>query len=164
MASLTDTEYAPEDALRELLIDAGGEITIRYDNEHEMDLGPITAVQRDYAVNYEGYELSGTETESALGVMLSLDGHLGLAATTILVSSIEYGEPQLLYLDEAPPADSWGERYQDISAEWYQPEAAEQGIPDRRMDSRADEFDADEIGLGQLEEWAEAWLSLDSTQ
>jgi hypothetical protein len=164
MSSITDTAYEPDGDLRELLIEAGGEIRIDYGDETELDLGELAAVQRDYSVRYEGFELDGTETQSGLGLLLSLDGHLGLAATTVLVSSIQYGTPTLVYLDDAPPVEAYGDRYQDISAEWYHPAAVEKGIPEARMTGRAGEYEADEISLGRVEEWAEAWLSLESTE
>jgi len=164
MPSITDTAYEPAGDLRELLAEAGREIRIDYGEETELDLGGVIAVQRDYAVQYEGYELEGTETQSGLGIMLSLEGYLGLAATTVLVSSVQHGEPTLLYLDELPPISAYGDRYEDISVEWYYPEAVDQGAADARMQSRVDEFDGEEIGISRLEEWGEAWLSLDSTQ
>jgi len=164
MPSITDTAYEPDDDLRELLVDAGGEIRIEYGDETELDLGELAAIQRDYSVRYEGFELGGTETQSGLGLLLSLDGHLGLAATAVLVSSLQYGTPTLVYLDDAPPVEAYGDRYQDISAEWYHPAAVDKDIPEARMARRVGEYEADEISLGRVEEWAEAWLSLDSTE
>lgn len=164
MPSITDTAYEPGGDLRELLVDAGGEIRIDYGEETELDLSGLTAVQRDYSVHYEGFELNGTETQSGLGLLLSLDGHLGLAATAVLVSSIQYGVPTLVYLDDAPPATAYGDRYQDISAEWYHPAAVDTGIPEARMTRRVGQYEADKIDLGRVEDWAEAWLSLESTE
>ena len=164
MPAITDTAYEPDGDLRELLVEAGGEIQIDYGEETELDLGEVTAVQRDYSVHYEGFDLGGTETQSGLGLLLSLDGHLGLAATTVLVSSLQYGAPTLVYLDDAPPATAYGKRYQDISVEWYHPAAVDRGIPEARMAGRVGEYEADEIDLGRVEDWAEAWLSLDSAE
>jgi len=159
MAQYTDADYEPADDLRELLIEAGGEIRIDYGDSSEINPGGLTMLQRDYSVHYEGFELAGTETQSGFGLMLSLEGYLGLAATTILVSSIQYGKPTLVYIDDAPPASAYGERYEDISAEWYTTEAVDQGVPEARMEARPDGFEADRIELERVEAWAEAWLS-----
>lgn len=165
MAMISGAGYEPDSELRSLLDDVAPEVTIEYDAEHEISLGDtgVDAVQRDYTVAAEGFELDGTETQSPLGIMVSLDGHLGLAATTQLVNALQYGQITLLYMDESPPRDAWGDRYEDTTAEWYYPRAVELGLPEKRMATRPDRFETDALDVGDLEQWARAWLSLDST-
>jgi hypothetical protein len=164
MSEITEVKYTPPDSLEPLLVEAASEIKINYAEEREFDLGPSEATQRDYSVTYEGFELDGTETLSAVGVLLSLDGHLGLTATTILISSLKYGAPTLLYMDEEVETTAVTDHYEDISAEWYFPQAVDQGLHESRMESRPDRYEANMMEIDQLEEWAEQWLSLDSTE
>jgi len=159
--AVTDTPYEPDPELRTYLEEAGQEIHLTDKSVTSFELlGGLDARQEKYNVEYEGFSLSATETQSPVGVFISLDGHLGLAATTHLVSALVHGQITQVYSDEAPPPDGWSERYQDLTAEWYQPKAVDAGLPEKRLSSsRA--FEAERLTVEQLEEWADTWLSLD---
>jgi len=160
---ITDKAYQPSEDLQPLLIEAGDEITITKSEQEEVPLGPMAAIQRSYDAEYEGFSVGGFETTSQYGHFLSLEGHLGVSATTVLVTAIKLGTPTLTYLDERDPDSITIDTYEDLTAEWYYPKAVEIGVPELRMEARHDEFEAEEIPLDQLEEWALRWLELEST-
>jgi hypothetical protein len=159
---ITGTAYEPDAKLRELLAEVLTEATIDYGEKQESELpGGHTNVQRDYAVDFGEFELSGFETVSPIGMFVSLEGHLGLAASVVLGQALRAGSPSRTYTDELPPPDGTaGELYQDLTAEWYHPRAVEAGADEVRMQNRAEGFEHEPIELAELERYVRVWLSL----
>jgi hypothetical protein len=159
-AQVTATKYDPDDDLRELLEEVLHDATVSYGDEQDLDLSAdIEGFQRDYEVVFGEFEVSGFETYTPLGVFLSLEGHLGLAASVIISQAMHTGVPTQTYTDEAPPASLFEDPYQDLTAEWYHPQAVEMGFPASRLEKRIGGLDHDPIGLGELERYARVWLS-----
>jgi hypothetical protein len=159
-AQVTATEYVPDDDLRELLDEVLQEATVSYGDEQDLELSAgIEGMQRDYEVTFGEFEASGFETYTSLGVSVSLEGHLGLAASVILSQATFTGAPTQTYTDEAPPATLSDDPYQDLTAEWYHPKAVEIGFPESRLEQRTGGLDHDPIGLDELERYARVWLS-----
>jgi hypothetical protein len=159
-AQITATGYDPDDELRGLLNEVLQDATVSYGDEQDLDLSAgIEGFQREYEVTFGEFGLSGFETYTSLGVFVSLEGHLGLAASVILSQAMMTGVPTQTYTDEAPPASLFDDPYQDLTAEWYHPQAVEMGFPESRLEKRIGEFDHDPIGLGELERYARVWLS-----
>lgn len=104
-------------------------------------------------------QITATEYDTSLGVFVSLEGHLGLAASVILSQAMYTGAPTQTYTDEAPPATLSDDPYQDLTAEWYHPKAVGMGFPESRLEQRIGGLDHDPIGLGELERYARVWLS-----
>lgn len=162
MGTITQTDYEPDDELRELLREVLNESTINYSEEQKLDFGEeLEGTQRHYRVVYDGFELDGTETISPLGVFVSFEGHLGCAASTVLANATAYGIPTQTYTDEAPPSTIADDPYQDLTAEWYRQWAVREGMPEVRLEQRIGSFDHESIGLGTLERYARVWLSAD---
>lgn len=159
----TSTPYDPDEELRELLDEPLTESTVQYGDAREYETREgIEAMQRKYRVKLGEFELDGTETFSPAGVIVSLEGHLGFAASVLLSNALAYGVPTLCYVDDAPPPGSpWGDRYQDLTGEWYRPPAVDAGLPETRMQTRLDEFDDEQLDFEEVEEWARIWLSID---
>lgn len=156
------TPYEPNDELRELLSEVRTGATIDYGTEQTFKVAGHPATQRQYEVAFDEFELEATETESAVGMMVSFEGHLGLAAATLLANALVYGEPTQTYVDDAPPQDgSFGDRYQDLTGEWYVEAAVDAGLPEARLDQRSEQFDADLLDVDELERYARIWLSAD---
>lgn len=159
-AQVTATEYDPDDELRDLLIEVGQNATVSYGEEQEIDLsGDLGGMQREYEVEFDEFELSGLDSYTSLGTFISLEGHLGLAASVVLLQTLHLGVPTQTYTDEAPPASVFDEPYQDLTAEWYHSKAVEMGFPESRLEKRLGGLDHDPIGLGELERYARVWLS-----
>lgn len=156
---ISPTAYDPDETLRNQLKEVFEKAQISYGATTERRIGGYTFRHRDYTVILGEFELSGYETLSPLGVFSSLEGHVGLAASVVLVHATVWGEITQVYLDDAPPPDQYGERYQDLTAEWYREVAIEAGVPERRMETRISQFKADMIDIDQLEEYAQFWLS-----
>lgn len=116
-------------------------------------------MQRHYRVVYDDFELNGTETISTLGVMLSVEGHLGCAASVVLAHAIAHGVPTQTYTDEVPPATVGDDPYQDLTAEWFRQPTVRAGLPDQRLEQRIGGFDHDPLGLEELERYAQIWLA-----
>lgn len=157
--TLTDTLYDPDDPLRGALRELFEAVSINHTRRAESEPAPgVEAVQEDYTASIEGgRSIEGTRTTSGIGHLDSLEGHLGFAAGVILGNALIFGEPTLLYLDESPPTATQVEQYQDLTAEWYYPQAVDAGVPDARLESRA-VLDATHIELEQIERYAEYWL------
>lgn len=161
-SQVTATEYEPDTDLTELIESFERRAIVSYEGESDLDISiEGEAVQRDYSVTFEDFELSGTETMSPLGVLLSFQGNFGLSAAVILSHARIYGVPTQIYTDEVPPPDPISNigLYQDVTAEWYHQEAVRQGVPEARMKHRSAEFQAEMLGLGTIEQWARVWLS-----
>jgi hypothetical protein len=157
---ITATEYDPDDELRDLLDEVGQNASVSYGKEQDLDLSAgIEGFQRGYHVLFGEFELSGFETYSSLGAFISLEGHLGLAASVVLTHALYFGVPTQSYTDEAPPATLSADPYQDLTAEWYRQQAVRIGFPESRLEKRIGDFDHDPIGLGELERYARVWLS-----
>jgi hypothetical protein len=161
---ITDTAYDPDDELRDLLDDLAT-VRVSYGSDHEIDLpGELTALQRDYEMVFvedgDEFTLSGTETTGSLGMFLSLEGNLGFAAGIVLQHALILGEPTQCYTDETVPSDPSLGRYQDLTAEWYQPAAVEQGIHEARLSNRAVDLRATGLSLDEIERYGRHWLSL----
>lgn len=92
--------------------------------------------------------------QTGLFYIISLSGTLRLAALMHLHFSSMFGEPMNLYTDEIVYDDS----YADITAEWYAQTAVETDLPEKRMESRPDQFEAEEIELELLEDLARLYL------
>jgi hypothetical protein len=159
-AQITATEYDLDDELRGLLDEVGQNASVSYGKEHDLDLSAgIEGFQRGYHVLFGEFELSGFGTYSSLGAFISLEGHLGLAASVVLTHALYFGVPTQSYTDEAPPATLSADPYQDLTAEWYRQQAVRMGFPESRLEKRIGDFDHDPIGLGELERYARVWLS-----
>ena len=159
-AQVTATKYDPDDDLRELLEEVLHDATVSYGDEQDLDLSAdIEGFQRDYDVTFGEFEASGFETYTPLGVFVSLEGHLGLAASVIISQAMYTGVPTQTYTDEAPPATLSDDPCQDLTAEWYHPKAVEMDFPEFRLEQRIGDLDHDPIGLGELERYARVWLS-----
>lgn len=159
-AQVTATEYGPDDELRDLLTEVGQNATVSYGEEQDIDLSAgIEGMQREYEVTFEEFELSGFDTYSSVGTFISLEGHLGLAASVVLLQAMQLGVPTQSYTDEAPPASLFDDPYQDLTAEWYPQQAVRMGFPESRLEKRIGHLSHDPIGLGELERYARVWLS-----
>jgi hypothetical protein len=159
-AQVTATEYDPDDELRDLLTEVGQNATVSYGEEQEIDLSAdLGGMQREYEVVFDEFELSGFDTYTSLGTFISLEGHLGLAASVVLLQAMQLGVPTQSYTDKAPPAPLSADPYQDLTSEWYSQSAVRMGFPESRLEKRIGDFDHDPIGLGELERYARVWLS-----
>lgn len=157
---ITETVYEPDDELEQLMDEVLHEAVVSYGNKETISLSAgVEGFQRDYDVSFDEFELSGFETYTSLGVMVSLEGHLGLAASMTLSQSLALGVPTQTYTDEAPPASLFDEPYQDLTAEWYRPKAIEMGFPESRLEKRIGDLEHDPIEFSELERYARVWLS-----
>ena len=156
----TATAYDPDDELKRLLRDALKTLRIEYGAKQAVP--ELHGIQREYTLTDAVDELSGFETQSGLVLMASLEGYPGLAAAAVLAFSLQYGEPTLVYLDCQTLPDDLGwldTEYEDLTAEWYTPEAVEAGLPEMRMQSRDASFEADTLDLATVERWARHYLT-----
>lgn len=152
---ITET-YEPADHLRELLAEVESDARVHYEAEQSFQIsGGHEATQLSYTVTFDEFELTGTETVTPVGVLVSLDGHLGCATSMILTNSLAYGEPTHAYIDEG---NSAGTQYRDLTAEWYVKSAVESGAAKARLKNKVVDFDANPISLKKMEEWAQVWL------
>ena len=162
---ITDAEYVPDDELDRLLDKFGSETKITYGEESEIGFSvDLQGTQREYSAFFDDFEIEGFETYTDLGYLLSLEGNLGFAAGIGLQHARTLGVPTLTYTDEAPAAGVIGDAYQDLSVEWYTPDAVEAGLAELRLEKRVGPFDHDRVGLETLERYARVWLSLDSSE
>lgn len=159
--TITDSPYAPDTDFAELLSDFADRVTVSHDDQTTETLtAGLTAHREHYRAYIETPEtgIDGTRTVTRFGTVVSLSGHLGFASAQLLVNARVFGDPTLCYMDDAPPPSGWGERYQDVTAEWYRSSAVAAGIPAARRETRADEFDADDVEVAELEEWTRLYL------
>lgn len=157
---ITETVYEPDDEIEQPFDEVLNEATVSYGDKQDFTLSAgIEGFQRDYDVTFDEFELSGFETYTPLGVMMSLEGHLGLAAVMTLAQSLALGVPTQTYTDEAPPASLFDEPYQDLTAEWYRPQAIEMGFPESRLEKRIGDLEHEPIEFSELERYARVWLS-----
>jgi hypothetical protein len=163
-SQVTGTAYQPDSELEDLLT-ALDSAHISTDSEQEIDLpGGLSARQIQVSGSFDGFEIEGAETFSPLGTFMSFEGYLGLTASLVLYFARTLGEPTQIYLDSAPPATVRRDQYEDITAEWYTPQAVEAGLPETRLEARSVRFDEQKINLGKVEEWAQMWLSKPSSK
>lgn len=116
--------------------------------------------RKSYTVSVEGTQVSGFETIFPGGVMMSLEGDLGLASAYILANAAVYGKISQAYLDQGTQSSSVPASYHDLTAEWYRPAIEKTDFPKRRLEYRGAEFDAERVEVGEIEDWAQKWLSL----
>lgn len=157
--------YQPGDReLRTKLRAFGEQATVSYEERREIDLGlnrdaPLGYRQK-YVVEHQDRRISGTETNTALGNLLSLEGDVGFASAVILLNALVFGVPTATYTDEAiKTGEGTGERYHDLSAEWYTEQAREHKIPEKRLLQHGLNFEFDPIEWGRLEEFAEMYFT-----
>lgn len=161
---ITEPSYGPDADLAALLEAFGARVEVDYNDRTTTELpAGLTAQREHYRAYIDSPEtgIDGTRTIASFGTVVSLSGHLGFAAAQLLINARVFGSPTLLYMDDAPPPDGWGERYQDVTAEWYRPEAVDAGLPEARRESRPGGFSAAEIAVGELETWARRYLDDD---
>jgi hypothetical protein len=159
-SQITADAYEPDAELRALLDDELGAARVSYpDGQEGTPLSGVEGTQRSLRVTLdEEWELTGTETISEIGQLLSLQGTLGFAAGLALSYARRLGEPTLSYVDDAPPPSAAGERYQDLSVEWYTPAAVEAGVPTARRQRRGIGEEQDDLSLETVEHYARVWL------
>lgn len=151
-------EYEPDNDLNTLLQELGA-VESQVTNEQTFELLDRREVDRQTVkFEYEGFEVTGTETYTPFGVLISYDGWLGLAAGLGLFMCKELGEPAQIYLDSAPPPTIHNDAYEDITFEWYTPAAVERGVPETRLEKR-EVYEEELVSLEQVEEWVRNWLS-----
>ena len=166
----TEAAYRPDSELRDLLTEVLETACVEYGDQRPFSI-PVGDTEAeglsiDYELTFEDPEvgtftLDGTETYSPIGVIMSLSGHLGLAASVALAQAFTHGDPTQAYLDEAPPPE-WppsADPYQDLTVEWYPPAAADAGLPEARLEKRVSGFEHEEIAISKLEHYARMWLS-----
>lgn len=136
------------------------EVTVEYGGENVVDLpGGTEAFQEETTMMFGEFEVSGFETTSGYGYFVSLEGHLGLASAIVLTHALRLGEPTQCYIDQGPPPALVDEPLQDLTAEWYPESIAEMGLPEKRLEKRAINYDAEMISLSKLEHYTRLWLS-----
>lgn len=160
-AQITDAGYQPAPDLAEALAGFERRVSVDYGEQTTTDLpGDLTAQREQYRayIDDPGRGVDGTRTITGFGMVISLSGHLGFASAQLLANARVFGDPTLCYMDDAPPPSGWGERYQDVTAEWYRPTAVDAGIPAARRATRPEDFDADDVSVAELEEWTRLYL------
>lgn len=156
---ITKKRYNPDNELQELLKEVKTDARLHYEEERSTSLfGDYEVKRLSYTVNFDGFELEGTETISPIGIFTSFSGHLGCAASVILSNSLTYGEPTQIYIDEATASPSGPTEYRDLTAEWYFEHAVEAGVPEARLENRVVDLRPEHIPLSQLENWVKVWL------
>ena len=165
-SQVTKDPYTPGEELESLINNELEDVRVSYTSDTEIDLpAGLTAQQRDYEMTLrddgDEFVLSGTETASGIGMFLSLEGHLGFAAGIILSHALILGQPTQIYTDEGLSGDPVFDEYQDLTAEWYQPAAVDNGLPEARLSQRTADLEATKISLNEIERYARHWLSLE---
>ncbi len=156
---ITNEPYDPNDEFQELINDVRCNARLHYEEERTFQLpGGFKATQLKYTVTFEEFELTGTETITSLGVMVSLSGHLGCATSVVLANALTYGEPTQTYIDEGNASATLPTQYHDLTAEWYFEPAVEAGVPETRLSNRAIDCKTNLVPLDRLEEWGRVWL------
>lgn len=161
---ITGTEYEPDTSLEELLTGELETTEVSYNSDEEIELpGGLSAYQRKYEMKLDSgggeFILKGTETTSPIGMFVSLEGNLGFASGIVLNHALILGEPTQAYTDEAISVENPAETYQDLTAEWYRPDAVENGFPEARLANRIGDFEHTEVSIEELERYARHWLS-----
>ncbi|MFC6875265.1 hypothetical protein [Halobellus marinus] len=116
--------------------------------------------QKSYTISVEGTQVSGFETIFPGGVMMSLEGDLGLASAYILANAAVYGKISQAYLDQGTQSSIVPASYHDLTAEWYRPAINKTDFAKRRLESRGVEYDTERVEVSEIEDWAQKWLSL----
>lgn len=162
---ITQTAYSPPPELADALQQSGQYIGVETGDERDYALaGSIDAIQREVTIHDDETEVTGTETMSGIGTLVSVQGDLGLASVYVLSLALTLGEPTLLYTDERLTVGDLDERYHDLSAEWYRPVAVEADLPKKRMELHEQNYDHEEISLDRVESFATAYLGVDEQE
>lgn len=161
---ITETAYDPPVVVMDAL--QGERMEVEYDDEREFQVGGNPATQIDLRVidTLRDVEISLTETTSVVGHLASAQGDIGLAAVYHCSLARNLGEPTLIYTDERITLGDLDERYHDLSAEWYRPNAVEAGVVDARKNQHADSYDAVSMTLDELESLAMRYLEADDNE
>lgn len=109
-------------------------------------------------VTFAGMTAIRFETVSPLGLFSSHHGNQGMIAALTLATSLQYGEPTLIYNDHVALGQH-GQDSLDLTAEWYHDPLVKKRIPEKRMEFRSDIFEAEDISLETLEERAKRWFA-----
>jgi hypothetical protein len=92
-------------------------------------------------------------------MFMSFEGNFGFGAGIILYHARLLGEPTQVYADKALADETPVDAYQDLTAEWYPPPLAKQGIPEARLAQRVGDLEHTKLSVADLEEYAQHWLS-----
>jgi hypothetical protein len=160
-SQITADAYEPVAELRALLDDELADVRVSYpDGGEGSSLGErLDGNRRSVRVTLgEDWKLTGIETYSEVGVLLSVSGNLGFAAAVVLSYALRLGEPALVYVDDAPAPSAVVGRYQDLSVEWYTPAAVEAGVPTARRQRRGIGEEQESLSLETVEHYARVWL------
>lgn len=156
--------YQPTDRELTTKLRAFGEqATVSYEERREIDFGlerdaPLGYRQK-YIVEHQDRRISGTETNTALGNLLSLEGDVGFASAVILLNALVFGVPTATYTDETIKTSEGEERYHDLSAEWYTEQAREHEIPEKRLLQHGLNFEFEPIEFERIEEFGEGYFT-----
>lgn len=159
---ITDDAYEPNHEIQELLSEVRSDALMHYKEEETFPFpGDKEANPLSYKLTYNELELAGKEQDTSYGVIISLEGHVGFAASVVLHISETYGEPTNAYIDENNVADIRPSQCCNLMAEWYIKAAVETGFPKLRLKNRTGNLDAEIVTTDRLEEWARGWLAAD---